>query len=64
MATLDEMTELAADPTNLGAVGELFRRVNARLFLSFREERLKTRVVNRVAGGVLTFGATPPPVPL
>ena len=64
LGALDGMAELAGDPTNLGAIGELFRRLNVRLFVSFREERPKQRVVNRVAGGVVTFGATPPPVPL
>jgi hypothetical protein len=64
LSALDKMGELAADPTNLGSIGELFRRLNVRLFVSFREERPKQRVVNRVAGGVVTFGATPPPVPL
>ena len=64
LGALDAMADLAADPTNLGAIGELFGRLNVRLFLSFREERPKKRVVNRVAGGVVTFGSTPPPVPL
>ncbi len=64
MAALDDLGELAADATNLVAIGELFRRLNVRLFLSFREERPKKRVVNRVAGGVVTFGATAPPVAL
>jgi len=64
LEALDDLGELAADPTNLGAIGELFRRLNVRLFLSFREERPKKRVVNRVVGGVVTFGATAPPVAL
>ena len=64
LAALDEMADLATDPSNLGAIGELFRRLNVRLFLSFREERPKKRVVNRVTGGVVTFGATAPPVAL
>jgi len=38
--------------------------MNVRLFLSFREERPKKQVVNRVTGGVVTFGATAPPVAL
>ncbi len=62
LGALDSTAELAVDPTNLGAIGELFRRLNVRLFVSFREERPKQRVVNRVAGGVVTFGATPAPV--
>src|SRR5262249_29526542 len=42
--------------------GELFRQVNVRLFLRFEEVRLKKRKVNRVAGGVVTFGSAPPPI--
>jgi len=64
MAALDQMADLGADPTNLGAIGELFRRLNVRLFLSFREERPTKRVVNRVTSGVVTFGATVPPIAL
>jgi hypothetical protein len=30
--------------------------------LSFTTVQLKKRVVQRVAGGVMTFGATPPPI--
>lgn len=40
----------------------LFQLANARLFLRFRSEQLKKRRVNRVAGGVLTFGDAPPPI--
>lgn len=61
---LVDLGDLAVDPTNLGAIGELFSRLNVRLFLSFREERPKKRVVNRVAGGVVTFGDSPAPVRL
>jgi len=64
MACLEDLGQLAIDPTNLGAIGELFRRLNVRLFLLFREERQKKRVVNRISGGVVTFGATVPPVTL
>jgi hypothetical protein len=64
LGTLDRMGELAADPMNLGAIGELFRSLNARLFFRFREVRPKKRTINRVSGGVVTFGATSPPVRL
>jgi hypothetical protein len=40
----------------------LSRKVDARLFLRFKTVRPKKRVVQRVAGGVVTFGATPPPI--
>jgi Resolvase, N terminal domain len=60
---LDRLTELAG-ASDLQAVGQLFERLNARLFLRFAEVPLKKRKVNKVAGGVVTFGAAPPPVPL
>jgi DNA invertase Pin-like site-specific DNA recombinase len=64
MAGLDRMAELAADSTNLESVGELFTRLNARLFLHFEEIQSKKRKVNKVSGGMVTFGASPPPVAL
>jgi hypothetical protein len=64
LAGLDRMAALAAAPHDLGGVGQLFRQLNARVFLRFAEGRWKTRVVNQVVSGVVTFGATPPPVAL
>src|SRR5262249_14898081 len=61
---LDRMAELAADVTDLRSVGELFSRLNARLFLRFEEVRPNKRVVNRASSGVVTFGVSPPPVAL
>jgi DNA invertase Pin-like site-specific DNA recombinase len=64
MAQLEDLNALAADAANGPALGELFRRLDAKLYLRFREEPWGQRVVNRVAGGVLTFGSAPPPIPL
>ncbi len=64
LAGLDRLADLAAHPQNLGGIGRLFQQLNARLFLRFTQARLKTRLVNRVASGVVTFGTTPPPVAL
>jgi hypothetical protein len=64
MAVLDRMIESAAGAADLAAAEELFRRVDARLFLRFAPAAWGKRAVNKVAGGVVTFGATPPPVPL
>jgi hypothetical protein len=61
---LDRMADLAANPSDLGGVGQLFRQLNARMFLRFMEGRLKKRIVHKVASGVVTFGTTPPPVAL
>jgi hypothetical protein len=64
LAGLERMAELAASPCELGGVGQLFRQLNARMFLRFMEARWKTRTINKVAGGMVTFGTTPPPVAL
>ena len=61
LADFDRLTDLAADTSNLGAIGELFRRLNTRLFLRFEEIQPKKRKINKVAGGVVTFGTSPPP---
>jgi hypothetical protein len=64
MAVLDDLTSLAGESGDLAAVGALFDRVNARLFLRFASASWGKRAVNKVVGGVLTFGATPAPIPL
>ena len=60
LAGLDRMAELAG-MKNLESSGQLFRLVNARLFLRFTEVKLKKRTVNKMMSGVVTFGARAPP---
>jgi hypothetical protein len=64
LAGLDRLADLAHDSSDLGSVGNLFWDLNARMFLRFRKVPWKKRVVNKLASGVITFGATPPPVPI
>ncbi len=65
MAVLDRLGDLADSQGNdYASIGELFRRIDARLYLRFRVERRDNRMVNVPGGGVLTFGSTPPPGPL
>jgi hypothetical protein len=64
LAQFDRLQELASDPDKLGSIGELFRHLNARLFLCFEEVQPGKRIINRVSGGVVTFGETSPPVAL
>ena len=64
LADFDRLADLAADASNLGAIGELFQRLNTRLFLRFEEIQPNKRKINKVAGGVVTFGTSPPPVSL
>ena len=60
----DLLVDLATDDTDLGAVGEVFRQLNARLFLQFEQVQPNKRRINKVAGGLVTFGTSPPPVSL
>jgi hypothetical protein len=64
LGLLDRLADLADRPSNLSGIGELFAALNVRLFLRFRVEECGKRDVNRIAGGVVTFGGTPPPVTL
>jgi hypothetical protein len=62
MELVNGLTDLAADPGHYAALGEVFRRVNARLFLRFRGVQVKNRNLNKVVSGVVTFGSAPPPI--
>jgi hypothetical protein len=62
LALLRRMTEWAAQAKDYVTVGELFRQVNVRLFARFRGVKVKKRVLNKPVGGVVTFGASAPPV--
>jgi hypothetical protein len=64
LAQLDRMEDLASDPQNMEAIGELFQSLNACMYLQFVEASWGKRRVNRIVGGVVAFGATPPPVTL
>jgi hypothetical protein len=55
------LAELAVDPDNFPAVGELFRQVNARLFVRFREVPQGKRRLRKSDSGVVTFGDAAPP---
>ncbi|HTQ40929.1 MAG TPA: recombinase family protein [Pirellulales bacterium] len=57
-----QIDKLATDSENLAAVTKLFNLVNARLFLRFVAVRPKKRVVNRICGGIVTFGSAPAPI--
>ncbi len=63
MAGLDRLAGLATSEDQ-ASVSELFRRLDVRLYLRFRATERGRRKINEVGGGVVTFGATPPPSPL
>jgi hypothetical protein len=64
MSLFDELIGQALDENDLAAATELFHEVNARLYLRYQEMDRGRQKVNRLVGGVVTFGATPPPIPL
>ncbi|MGD0900977.1 MAG: hypothetical protein ABR915_24360 [Thermoguttaceae bacterium] len=59
---IHRLTDLITGPKGLDLAGEAFRLSNARLFLRFRPVRVERRLLNKVAGGVVVFGAAPDPI--
>ena len=53
--------ELAND-THISTASEVIELANARLFLRFQSVQVKKRRLNRIAGGVLVLGSSPPPI--
>ena len=62
MGLLARLTDLADKAEDFAAAGEIFRKVNIRLFFRFQDEHAGKRTYRRVAGGVVTFGDVPPPI--
>ena len=62
LALLEHLPEWAAESEDYVTVGELFRQLNVKLFVRFQAVAVKKRVLNKLVGGVVTFGASPPPV--
>jgi hypothetical protein len=62
MALAHKLSALAADSKNFAALGEAFRLVNVRLFLTFRPVAEGKRTLNKLVSGVVTFGSAPPPI--
>ncbi len=65
LGTLDRMAAAAAANTvDWTAVGDVFTQTNAKLYLRFAEVEQGRRTINVPAGGIMTFGSTPPPAAL
>jgi hypothetical protein len=62
LALLRRLAEWGAQAEDYGAIGELFRQVNVKLFARFQAVPVKKRVLNKLAGGVVTFGSSAPPI--
>ena len=56
------LTDLADDPNTLEKAAEVIELADLKLFLKFKSVKLKKRVVNKIAGGVVTFGNAAPPI--
>ena len=64
MISAEKLYQIAEDSTNLPAIGELFQRLNLRMFLRFLPVQKTKRIEKKLAGGVLTLGCAPPPIDL
>lgn len=64
LAVLNRLPELLSQQENMAAVTAAFHLVNARMYLGFTKQKKTKRTVNKVSRGLLTFGNTPPPIPL
>jgi hypothetical protein len=62
MTAVRRLTELVSGQDGLKLAGEAFSLANARLFLRFQPVQVKKRLLNKVAGGVVVFGAAPDPI--
>ncbi|MDA0589239.1 MAG: recombinase family protein [Planctomycetota bacterium] len=61
MSLLETLSEGTSEgPTGIVA-REIFDLANARLFLNFQPKQVKRRVLNKIVGGMVTFGSAPPP---
>ncbi|QGJ68666.1 Hypothetical protein PBC10988_3270 [Planctomycetales bacterium 10988] len=64
LETIEKLTGLAHKVESFPEAKLLFDLVNARLFLKFEARQVERRVLNKIVGGKVTFGDTPPPIKL
>ena len=62
MGVMHRLTDLVAHSARLDLAAEVFRLTNARHFLKFQPVQVKKRVLNKIAGGFVTFGDVPAPL--
>lgn len=62
MEIIRRLPALARNVEDLATARKTFDLVNARLFLAFRPVKVKRRTLNRINGGVVTFGDAAPPI--
>ena len=59
---IHRLADLVAAGSGLDLAAEAFRLTNARLFLRFQPVQTEKRLLNKLAGGVVVFGAAPNPI--
>ncbi len=62
LGIVERLIEVMADSGRLDLAGQAFQMTNARLFLRFHPVQVKKRLLNKVAEGVVVFGAAPDPI--
>jgi hypothetical protein len=62
MRLVHHLTDLVTDPGRLDLAAQAVQLTNARLFLRFRPVKRKRRTLNKIAGGLVTWGAASPPI--
>lgn len=64
LQVFERLEEFVTDASDLTAVGKAFDMANLRIFFKFEKRQVKKRLLDKVSGGVVTFGDEPPPVQL
>jgi hypothetical protein len=64
LAKIEHLASVVSAEQELSRIGQLFQQINARMFLRFTESRLNKRTINKLSSGIVSFGATSPPVAL
>jgi hypothetical protein len=62
MAIIHQMTNLVREGEDLVSARQLFGLVNVRLFIGFQSVKVGKRELNKIQGGMVTFGNAPPPI--
>ncbi len=63
LANAENLWQMDFDDADDSAMArEVIEATNAQMFARFRKERCGKRELNRIVGGVITFGTAPPPI--
>ncbi len=62
LESIRSLVDLADQPANLTLAKQLFDITNCKLFLGFERRQSGKRILDKVKGGVITFGNAQPPI--